>query len=404
MKIVSINLSENGSTGKIMQNIHNEAEKRGHKCLAIVPTTGKSESEKNIYRMGNKIGRRINAYLGIISGWEGCFSFFSTIKSLIVIEKFKPDIIHLHNIHGTFINLPMLFLYMRKKKVQVIWTLHDCWSFTGHCPHFTYEKCDKWKTKCNHCPRFRLYPKSLLDNSKKMWKLKKRLFTSIEKMILVTPSIWLSKLVRESYLKNYPIKIINNGIDLDVFKYMESDFRARYLIPKDNKVILGVAFGWSIKKGLDVFIDLSKRLPSNYKIVLVGTNEAIDKILPDNIISIHRTTSQRELAEIYSAADIFVNPTREEVLGLTNIEANACGIPVLTFNTGGSPECIDDKSGACIQCDDIFALEEKIINICEKKPFRKEDCENRSKKFNLTNMYAEYMSLYEKIVFNGSCE
>ncbi len=396
MKILSINLSSVGSTGKIMQGIHQKAMEKGYECLAMVPPFDKSFGDKNIYFIGHKITKRINAYLGILTGAEGCFSVFSTLKALRKIRSFKPDIIHLHNLHNTYINIPMLMRYIKKHKIRVVWTLHDCWAFTGHCPHFSYEKCTKWKTGCSHCPRYRQYPKSLFDNSKFMWKRKKRWFTGIEDLTIVAPSEWLSDLARESYLKEYPVKVINNGIDLGIFKPTESNFRTRYGIAEDKKIVLGVAFGWGLKKGMDIFIELSERLEKNFQIVMVGTNDEIDKQLNDNIISIHRTQDQLELAEIYSAADVFVNPTREEVLGLTNIEANACGTPVITFRSGGSPECIDETSGSVVECDDVDAIAREIVRICEKMPYDKNDCIKRAEKFNMFHMFKEYILLFEK--------
>lgn len=398
MKIISINLSSFGSTGKIMREIHYNVAYKGNECLAMVPASKKeykAYNEENIYFIGHKLTRRINAYLGIMTGLDGCFSVFSTLKALIRVSKFKPDIIHLHNLHGTYINIPMLMWYIKRHKIRVVWTLHDCWAFTGHCPHFAYERCDKWKKGCNHCPRYRIYPKSLFDNSLFMWKLKKKWFTGIENLTIVTPSKWLADLVKESYLKDYTVHTIHNGIDLNIFKPTESDFRVKYHIPENKKIVLGVAFGWGEKKGMDIFMELSKRFDENFQIVMVGTNDSIDEQLGENIISIHRTQNQFELAEIYSASDVFVNPTREEVLGLTNIEANACGIPVVTFRSGGSPECIDDTCGVVVECDDIESLYREILRICEKKPYSKENCIKRAISFSVFDMVEKYLSLYE---------
>ena len=214
-------------------------------------------------------------------------------------------------------------------------------------------------------------------------------------MTIVTPSKWLSDLVKQSFLKDYPVKVINNGIDLSIFKPTQSDFRDHYgLVGK--KIVLGVAYGWNYRKGLDVFIELQNRLPKNYQIVLVGTNKNIDGILPTNIISIHRTQSQKELAEIYSTADVFVNPTREEVFGLVNVEAIACGTPVVTFKTGGSPECIDDTCGSVVPCNDIDAMEMEIRRICEERPYSKEACIAHSKNFDMNARFQEYVDLYKE--------
>ena len=255
--------------------------------------------------------------------------------------------------------------------------------------------CDKWKTGCYGCPQYKEYPKSLFDNSKYMYRLKKKWFTGVENMTIVTPSEWLASLVKESYLKDYPVKVINNGIDLNVFKPAESNFREKYAL--ENKyIVLGVAFGWGKRKGLDVFVELEKRFDKEkYKIVLVGTDDNIDKLLPDNIISIHRTQNQTELAEIYTAADVFANPTREENYPTVNMEALACGTPVVTFNTGGSPEMLDETCGAAVAKDDNDAMYNEIIRICETKPYSLEACIKKAKGFDKNEKFGEYIRLYE---------
>jgi len=226
--------------------------------------------------------------------------------------------------------------------------------------------------------------------------MKKKWFTGVEKMTLVTPSKWLEGLVKQSFLKEYPIRVINNGIDLNVFHPVQSNFREKYQL-QDKHVLLGVAFDWGTRKGLDVFVRLARELGDEYRIVLVGTNETIDQQLPENIISIHRTADQHELAEIYSAADLFVNPTREEVLGLVNVEALACGTPVLTFRTGGSPEVLDENSGAVVDCDDLEGLKSEIYRICREKPFGAKECVARAESFDMRIKFKEYVELYEAL-------
>ena len=230
-----------------------------------------------------------------------------------------------------------------------------------------------------------------------MWKLKRRWFTGIENCTIVTPSQWLADLVKQSFLKNYPIKVINNGIDLSVFKPMESSFREKHGL-LGRKIVLGVAFGWDNRKGLDVFINLSSRLSDDYQIVLVGTDYNVDKLLPSNIISIHRTQNQKELAEIYTAADVFVNPTREENYPTVNMESIACGTPVITFRTGGSPEIIDGFCGSVVDCDDVDAMEIEICRICEKGIYSQENCLVRAKSFDMNSRFDEYIDLFEALV------
>ena len=193
------------------------------------------------------------------------------------------------------------------------------------------------------------------------------------------------------------MKTIYNGIDLDVFQYTESDFRSRYAL-ENRKIVLGVAFDWGYSKGLDMFVELSERLDEQYQIVLVGTNEKVDRELPENIISIHRVSNQRELSAIYSVADVFVNPTREEVLGLVNIEALACGTPVVTFPTGGSPECIDQSCGVVVETDNSLMLEKEIIRICQNEPFSRESCRRRAMLFDKAERIEEYIQLYRSVL------
>ena len=214
----------------------------------------------------------------------------------------------------------------------------------------------------------------------------------------MTPSQWLCKLVKQSFLGDYPVRVIHNGINLEVFRPIVSNFREKYGIAKEQHMVLGVSLGWNERKGLDVFVSLAKKLPDDYKIVLVGTDSKVDKCLPSNVISIHRTQNQTELAEIYSAADVFVQTTREENYPTVNMEAIACGTPVLTFRTGGSPEMLDESCGAVVPCDDIDNLEKEIIRICTARPYLIEQCVVKSKEFDQNMRFKEYIELYETII------
>lgn len=402
MRIVQINGGAKGSTGKIMMGIAEVARAQGHEvmCASPITTTNRDAGEDcGYYRIGTFNSRRVNVALARITGFNGCFAWFETYKLLKKIDEFKPDIIHLHNLHDSYINLPMLFSYIKKHNVPTVWTLHDCWAFTGQCPHFTIVKCDKWKVGCHNCPQYKEYPASLYDNTKKMWQLKKKWFTGVKNMTIVTPSEWLAGLARESCLKQYPIEVINNGIDLNVFKPTHSNFRKQYGIPGDKYIVLGVSFAWGYRKGLDCFVEMAEKLGEQYQIVLVGTDDEIDKNLPHNIISIHRTQNQKELAEIYSAADVFVMPTREENYPTVNMEAIACGTPVVTFDTGGSPEMLDDKTGIVVEANDIEATKKAIKDICEKKRCNDEEyIVAYSKNFDMKKRFAEYIELYANVL------
>lgn len=404
MKVLSINAVLTGSTGNIMNSLSKcLREQNGDAYMLYTPIyTQKSmvglRSELKCVCVGNYYENFIHAMLGQITGLNGLFSWFGSRKLIKECKKFSPDIIHLHVLHAFCFCLPKLFRYIKKHNIPVVWTFHDCWAFTGHCPHFIEVKCDRWKNGCGKCPQLSCYPKSRVDASALSYKLKKKWFTGIQNLTIVTPSEWLKSLVKQSFLKDYPIKVINNGIDLDVFKPTENNFREKYGVPKGKKIILGVASAWGVKKGIDVFIELSKHLDKKeYQIVLVGTNELIDNTLPENIISIHRTNNQKELAEIYTAADLFVNPTREDTFPTVNIEALACGTSVLTFETGGSPEIVDEKCGLVVPCDDVDAMEKEIIRICKERPYSQEDCIERAKKFDMKERFEEYIELYEQI-------
>ena len=394
-RIVAINAVNYGSTGNIMLHIADKARSEGNEyyCYCAFSRSSIKNKNTNCYYIGDIVSRNIHLKFCELSGISGVGSILATKKLICQLNDIKPDYLHLHNLHNCYINLPMLFGYIKKKNISVVWTLHDCWSFTGKCPHFTIAKCDKWKKGCFDCPKLGDYPSSHIDNSKLMYKLKKKWFTGIQNLIIVTPSKWLANLVKQSFLKEYQVKVINNGIDLNVFKPIESDFREKYSL-QNKRIVLGVAFSWSEKKGLDVFQKLADMLDENYCIVLVGTNDTIDHNLPNNIISIHRTQNQKELAEIYTAADVFVNPTREEVLGLVNIESLACGTPVISYTTGGCPECIDESCGFLVESNDISGLYEKIVTICENQIFDAYSCRRKAELFNEDEKYMEYITLY----------
>ena len=392
MKVVQINsVCGSGSTGKICVAVSEMLTVNGIENY-IFYASGKSD-----YPLGRKYMAsweiKFYALISRILGNYGFVSKISTRRLLKMLDEISPDIVHLHNLHSHNIELRTLFRYLKKKNVKVFWTFHDCWTFTSYCMYFDMVYCNQWKKGCEKCPQYKKYS-WIFDRSKWLYSKKKELFLGID-LTIITPSEWLASLVKESFFKEYPIKVIHNGVNLDVFVPTPSSFRALYGISEDRFVLLGVAFDWGKRKGLDVFVKLAEMLDEKYQIVLVGTNDELDKRLPRNIITIHRTHRQNELAEIYSAADLFVNPTREEVLGLTNIEANACGTPVVTFKTGGSPECIDKTSGSVIERDDIEGLICEIKRICVDKPYSIDACVNKSKDFEMNLKFNDYIRLYQ---------
>lgn len=396
IKIIEINSCNFGSTGNIMLNIADIARKEGNTAYIAYPDSNSNRRKRvdSDICIGSRITRNIHLQLAKLTGFNGCFSILVTWRFLKKVNKIKPDIVHLHNLHNCYINLPLLFKYIKRHNIKTIWTLHDCWTFTGQCPHFAMAKCDKWKTGCHSCKQYKEYPQSNVDRTKTMYRLKKNWFTGVNDMMIVTPSQWLADLVKQSFLRDYMVKVINNGIDLSVFKPTESDFRQKYNL-QDKYMVLGVASPWGKRKGLDVFSELAKRLDDRYRIVLVGLSKEQKESLPPNMIGLERTANQTELAEIYSAADVFANPTREDNFPTVNIEALACGAPVVTFNTGGSPEMLDKNCGSVTDCDDIDAFEKEIRRICEDKPYSRENCLKRAKQFDMNDKFEEYVRLYD---------
>ena len=396
--IVEINSSTVGSTGRIMFMVADAARKHGFKvytCSAVHGNEKRINAPSHIY-IGNKVDKKLHLLLAKKTGYNGCFSHITTALFLKKLDRIHPDLIHFHNLHNCYINLPMLFDYVKKKNIPVVWTLHDCWPYTGHCPYYDFAHCNKWMTGCYDCAQTAKYPYSDVDRSKEMYEKKKKWFTGAN-ITLVPPSKWLGDEVKKSFLAEYPVKVINNGIDLDVFQYTESDFRKKHHI-EDKFVILGVASSWAPRKGLDVFLKLAEELPEKYQIIIVGIDEKEKNHIPHNVIAITRTNSQKELAEIYSAADVFVNPTREENFPTTNIESLACGTGVITYRTGGSPEIIDEQTGKVVEKDDYKGLKKTIFEVENSNLFSRNLCRNRAMKFEKTAKYEEYIDLFESIL------
>ena len=390
MVIVQINATASaGSTGKICQAVSELLSSKGVENYIL------HAQEGNKYPLGiecaGKKYIKIQALKSRILGNYGFNSRRATRKMIAELERIRPTIVHLHNLHGHNCHVGMLIDYLRKKKIKLYWTFHDCWAFTGYCPYFDIVECDQWRSECRNCPQKRTFS-WFFDRSRWLHSQKKALIHDLD-LTIVAPSHWVGGMAKQSFFRCYPVQVIHNGINLQVFRPTDSNFRERYGIG-DRKMVLGVAFDWGIRKGLDVFLELSRRLDDSYRIVLVGTNDAIDKQLPDSIISIHRTANQAELAEIYTAADVYANPTREEVLGLVNLEALACGTPVITFNSGGSPECVDETCGLVVERNNVDDLEAAIRYVTEKKPFSKDACMAYAARFDANSKFAEYLALY----------
>ena len=393
MKVFQVNsVCGTGSTGRIVCDIKQMLKNSGNECR-IAYGRGFYD-DPDCIKIENDLVFKAHVFFSRITDRQGFYSTAATRRLVRDIEQFNPDVIHLHNIHGYYLDIRVLFEFLKQYNKPIIWTLHDCWAFTGHCAYFSFAGCNKWKTECGQCPQKSAYPASvLIDYSKKAFNLKKELFTGINNMQIVTPSNWLNGVVNESFLNKFKVNTIYNGIDLNVFKPIKSDFKAKHNL-SGKKMVLGVANVWEKRKGLDDFIKLSKQLPSDYKIVLVGLSEKQIAALPNNILGISRTENINQLVEIYSAADVYVNTSVEETMGLTTVEALATGTPAVVYNATAVPEIVDEKCGKIVEAGDINALLDAIVNInCSA-----EDCINRAADFEKNKQYDMYLKLYKNIL------
>lgn len=339
MKVLIINVVCGiRSTGRICTDMASALEAQGHEVkIAYGRECVPEQFQKYAVRIGSNFDVRLHGLRARLLDGAGFGSKQTTARFIQWVEEYDPDVIHLHNIHGYYINIEVLFKYLKICKKRIIWTLHDCWSFTGHSAYCDAVECERWLNGCGKCPQIREYPKSFTDNSKFNWLRKKELFSNIKNMIIVTPSKWLAELVKKSFLSGYPVKVINNGVNISQFKLMESDFREQHKL-EDKFILLGVATAWDDMKGYSDFIELSRKLDDSYKIVMVGLTDKQIKKLPDNIIGIRRTACIEELVYIYSSSDILLNLSYCDTYPTINLEARACGLPIITYATGGSPE------------------------------------------------------------------
>lgn len=360
MKILIVNsVAGIRSTGRIVTNLAEQFIENGHECKIAYGRETVPEKYQNIcYKIGTTIGCYINVLKARMFDNEGFNAKKATKKFIKWANNYNPDVLWLHNLHGYYINIEILFDWIKSRPdMEVRWTLHDCWSFTGHCSYFSAAKCIKWKDGCSNCCQKANYPRTIfIDSSKKNYERKKAAFCGVEKLTLITPSKWLSGLVNNSFLREYKVEVVYNTIDETVFRPTPSDFRQRHDLT-GKKILLGVAAIWDERKGLRDFLELNQLLDNSWKIVLVGLSDKQIKNIPKNILCIKRTNSATELAEIYTAADIFLNLTYEDNYPMVNLEAQACGTPCITYNTGGSVESV--PSNNIVEQHDF----EKIISL-----------------------------------------
>ena len=405
-RLLQINTCITQSTGRIAQQIGEKAISDGWESYIAFPARAtKVESKSKLINIGTKAYQYIHALLTRIFDCCGFLSKRATKQLVKQIEKIRPDVIHLHNIHGYYLNIPILFDYLKKSGIPVVWTLHDCWAFTGHCVHYTCVSCFKWKSGCYDCPRKKTYPNSFLfDRSKQNFELKKRAYDNIPNITLVPVSYWLGHEVSQSILGKYKIHVIQNGIDVNVFRPRRDSvagIKKKYGLC-GKYIILGVATGWSEEVGLSTFFRLRKQLSEDFAIVMVGCTPNILKQLPDGIIGISRTNNVDELAEIYSAADILFNASYQETFGLVTAEAISCGTPVIVYNSTACSEIVTSETGYIAEVKNEikvlnYILEDKMLDSTQRK-VRSEKCRQYAiAHFDKNIKYQEYIKLYNSL-------
>lgn len=408
-RIVQINpvLRTSTSTGRIMQEIGALAESEGWRnwCAYGKGRDGIRPCTTGIIPVGDRLSTYLHGILTRSFDRHGLGSTFATRAFVRKLREINPDIIHIHNIHGYFLNYPIFFDYLRDSDVKVIWTVHDCWLYTGHCYHYDFIGCNRWQTGCGHCPQRGAFPRSLvIDRSHRNFIDKKKYFTSVppERMTIVPVSDWMCSEMKRSFLKDYPFRVIHNGIDTSVFRpySTDTDIRKRLGIAADKKIILGLASIWSPEKGLDDFIRLATMLSPDETIVLVGVDPRTARRLPTSIKWIRRTENIDMLAQLYSAATAFVNPTYQDNYPTVNLEAISCGTPVVTYRTGGSIESITPETGRIVAQGDTDGL---LTAVREIEKIGKKGFTDNCRAFALANFrkedrYHDYLKLYESML------
>lgn len=401
MRVMQINCSSNGSTGVLARSIHNALVQAGHESCFMYgmgPDIG-----AGTYQISNFLDYRFHTYAGRLTGLHGYYSGSCTKKALVKIEEFKPDIVHLHNLHGDYINIGMLFDYIKHTGIRTLLTLHDCWMFTGGCAHFTMAKCERWLNECGRCMQQNVYPKSyVFDTSRKCLRDKKRWLSGLDNLRISAVSEWLAGEAKKSYLNRYEINTIYNGVNINVFKPTRKDISPKYGIQKGKFIVLGVSSLWNdTRKGLKQFVELRNKLSADYQIVLVGLSSDQRKEMPEGIIGITRTEDQTELAALYSIADVFVNVSPEETFGLVTAESLACGTPAIVSTQTACPEIISPATGCAVNTQDADEIAKYVRKICSGIiSINAEDCVSRIREYftnevmikNYLDKYCEMMS------------
>ena len=396
-KLLQINITANwGSTGKIAESIGIEATNAGWESY-IAYGRWSNPSQSQLIKIGGRWGKYLHFAEQTICDNEGLCSRDATKRLIRQIEEIKPDLVQLHNLHDHYLNYKILFEYLNQTDIKVVWTFHDCWAFTGHCFHFVTTDCMRWKTGCYSCPMKNVLPKTILDRSRENYELKKRLFGGCKNLTIVPVSDWMVGFVKESFLKDKRIEVIKNGVDLNVFKPIQIDNRDK------NFKILAVSNVWNKEKGLYDIFKLRELLPNEYHITIVGLTAKQVGLLPLGITGIQRTQNVQELVELYSGANVLINPTYADTFPTVNLEALACGTPVITYRTGGSPEAVTPETGMVVEQGDVAAMAEAIKAICDKsKEHYVKVCRQRAEEhFDKDKCFQKYIRLYEDLLCNA---
>lgn len=399
-KLLQINECLNFSTGKITQQIGELAIAKGWESwIAYSGREKEIPSKSHLIRVGSFMDSCIHYAEDRFLDNEGLSSRRETKKLLKRIDEIGPDVVHLHNIHDHWLNYRILFRYLAKKNIPTVWTQHDQWATTGHC-YYNLVGCERWKDECHDCPISRWY---CLDRSRRNFRLKKQLLADIPSLTIIPVSEWLADMMRQSHLKDRDIQVIHNGIDIKTFSPQPTNAHERYGIDKSRKIVLGVAALWDTRKGLNDFYALAKRLPADkYAIVIVGQRTEDIKQVENGcqMVFVDRTQNALELAQLYSSASVFVNPTYQDNYPTTNLEAIACGTPVITYRTGGSPEAVDEKTGIVVEQGDIDGLTSAIERFSDGD--YKESCRKRAEEeFDNSKCFNPYILLYNKLLGGG---
>lgn len=395
--LLQINTSANrGSTGHIAEEIAEKAMAKGWKCYTAY-SRSVNPSQTQTFRIGNARTVKWHGVLTRLFDMAGLGAQRATHGLIEYMEEIKPDVVHLHNIHGYVLNYKVLFEYLNEHQIPVVWTFHDFWAITGHCSHFVGANCERWKFECNKCPLIDNYPKSYLDFSKRNFNLKKRLF-STSNLHIVAVSKWVEELTKQSFLKGKDIRCIENGVDLNVFKH--SEYYGNQ-IPLDKYVIMGVASQWSAGKGFDDYLKLSKLLADDEVIVLVGLQDPQLRLLPDNVVGIKRTESVEELAQLYTRADVVTSLSYAETFGLTIVEGYACGTPAIVYDNTAPPSLIKPGTGRVVPTGDVDTLYKAIqdMKTYHFKSLHSCECVNYAREsFDKDKLFETYVDLYEDLL------